>query len=89
MSGDDSKKVVEFPKAIVEVPKAEAKAEVPSEEEWARRLKAGVERLARLKGEWLFWVEGDAKKLDVQPAALKAMVRRPSKRTRKRSATRD
>ena len=84
MSGDDSKKVVEFPKAIVEVPKAEAKAEVPSEEERARRLKAGVERLARLKGEWLFWVEGDAKKLDVQPAALKAMVEETIKANEKK-----
>jgi hypothetical protein len=65
MSGDDPKKIVEFPKA-----------ELPPEERTCR-LKIEVERLARLPTvEWLFYVEcGDvAEKHGVSRAAMKAMV---------------
>ena len=65
MSGDDPKKIVEFPKV-----------ELPPEER-ACRLKIEAERLARLPTvEWLFYVEcGDvAEKHGVSRAAMKAMV---------------
>ena len=65
MSGDDPKKIVEFPKA-----------ELPPEER-ACRLKIEAERLARLPAvEWLFYVEsgGVAEKHGVSRAVLKEMV---------------
>ena len=89
MSSDNSNKIVQFPKAEI-APEEQAvkvpKAEVPSEEqEQARRLKAGVERLAQLTGQWLFWLEGDAEKLGVSPATLKAMVEETIKANAKKA----
>jgi hypothetical protein len=76
MSGDDPKKIVEFPKA-----------ELPPEER-ARRLKIEVERLAQMPPtEWLYYLEqGDiAKKHDVPPATLKEMIETTIKANEKRA----
>jgi hypothetical protein len=76
MSGDDPKKIVEFPKA-----------ELPPEER-ARRLKMEVERLARLPVvERLFYIECEdvAEKLDLSRDVLKAMVEAQVKANEKRA----
>jgi putative DNA primase/helicase len=65
MSGDDPKKIVEFPKAEI----------VP--EERARRLKIEVDRLANLPVvEWMYYLAdgGVAEKQGVSRVAMKAMV---------------
>jgi putative DNA primase/helicase len=75
-SGDDPKKIVEFPKA-----------ELPPEER-ARRLKIEVERLAQMPpAEWLYYLEqGDiARKHDVPPATLKEMIETTIKANEKRA----
>src|SRR5262245_36635552 len=72
MSGDDPKKIVEFPKT-----------EVPPEER-ARRLKVEVERLARQSpAEWMFWLDESAKKQGIEPAQLKAMIQATIKQREK------
>jgi hypothetical protein len=76
MSGDDPKKIVEFPKA-----------EVPPEER-ARRLTVEVDRLAGLPvSEWMFYIEceGVAKKHGVTPAQLKQMVQATVKEREKKA----
>jgi hypothetical protein len=76
MSGDDPKKIVEFPKA-----------ELPPEER-ARRLKMEVERLARLPVvERLFYIECEdvAEKLGLSRDVLKAMVEAQVKANEKRA----
>ena len=76
MSGDDRKKIVEFPKAEI----------VP--EERARRLKMEVERLASLPVvERLFYVECEdvAEKHGVSRDVMKAMVEAQIKANEKRA----
>src|SRR5262245_7982124 len=76
MSGDDPKKIVEFPKA-----------ELPPEER-ARRLKMEVERLASLPVvERLFYIECEdvAEKLGLSRDVLKAMVEAQVKANEKRA----
>jgi hypothetical protein len=76
MSGDDPKKIVEFPKAEI----------VP--EERARRLKMEVERLASLPVvERLFYVECEdvAEKHGVSRDVMKAMVKAQIKANEKRA----
>ena len=81
MSGDDPKKIVEFPKA-----------ELPPEER-ARRLTMDVERLARQPAvERLFYIEcGDVAKKhglsrDVMKAIVEAQVKANEKRAREDKA---
>ena len=65
MSGDDPKKIVEFPKAEV------------SPEERARRLKIEVDRLANLPVvEWMYYLSdgGVAEKHGLSRASMKTMV---------------
>ena len=65
MSGDDPKKIVEFPKAEI----------VP--EERARRLKIEVDRLANLPVvEWMYYLSdgGVAEKHGLSRASMKTMV---------------
>jgi len=76
MSGDDPKKILEFPKA-----------EVPPEER-ARRLTVEVDRLAGLPvSEWMFYIEceGVAKKHGVTPGQLKQMVQATIKEREKKA----
>jgi uncharacterized protein DUF3631 len=76
MSGNDPKKIVEFPKEEI------------GPEERARRLKIEVERLAQLPPtEWLYYLEqGDiAKKHDVPTAILKEMIETTIKANEKRA----
>jgi len=73
MSGDDPKKIVEFPKAEI------------TPEERARRLRVEVERLAGLPVvEWMFYLEEVAKKHGVPPALLKKMIEATIKERGKR-----
>jgi hypothetical protein len=56
------------------------------EEERARRLKAEVERLARLpRVEWMFYLDGSAEKHGVTKAALKSMIEAVIKETEKKA----
>ena len=73
MSGDDPKKIVEFPKAEI------------TPEERARRLRVEVERLAGLPVvEWMFYLEEVAKKHGVPPALPKKMIEATIKERGKR-----
>jgi hypothetical protein len=75
-SGDDPKKIVEFPTA-----------ELPPEER-ARRLKIEVERLARLPTvEWLYYIESTdvAEKHQVSRAILKEMIETTIKANEKKA----
>jgi hypothetical protein len=57
------------------------------EEERARRLKAEVERLARLpRVEWMFYLDGSAEKHGVTKAALKSMIEAVIKETEKKAS---
>jgi flagellar biosynthesis GTPase FlhF len=65
MSGDDSKKIVEFPQPEIAL------------EERARRLRVDVERLAALPAaEWLFYLEseGVAEKHGISRATMRATI---------------
>jgi len=71
MSHDDNNKVVALP---------------VSAEEHARRLKGEVERLARLPTvEWMFYLDGTAKKHGIERGKLKQMIEAVIKETEKKA----